>query len=112
MLKSLCNVGLVLLFHNLCYTQTTMQTDSLPDARSSWPGWAETLRRYRMDDLAAWLLEAAGPLTVLGAQALYAGGVLLRPALTDAQCGALARLLEDRDETNAFVRFLREAGLP
>lgn len=89
-----------------------MQTDSLPEARSSWPGWAESLRRYRMDDLAAWLLEAVGPLTVIGAQALYAGGPLLSPVLPDTQCDALARLLEDRDETHAFIRFLREGGSP
>ncbi|NTV37615.1 MAG: hypothetical protein HGA82_00195 [Anaerolineales bacterium] len=87
-----------------------MQTDSLPEARSSWPGWAESLRRHRMDDLAAWFLEAAGPLTVIGAQALYAGSPLLRPALSEPQCDALARLLEDREETYAFIRFLREEG--
>lgn len=87
-----------------------MQTDSLPEAHSSWPGWAEFLRRYKLDDLTAWLLEAAGPLTVVGAQALYAGGPLFRPALTDSQRDSLARLLEDRNETHAFVRFLREKG--
>jgi hypothetical protein len=63
-----------------------------------------------MDDLTAWLLEAAGPLTVIGAQLLYAGGALFRPALSETQCDSLARLLEDREETHAFVRFLREEG--
>jgi hypothetical protein len=58
--------------------------------------------------LAAWALEAAGPLTVLGAQVLYIGGPLLRPALTDVQRDALTTLLEDRDEVQALAAFLRE----
>jgi len=62
--------------------------------------------------MAAWVLEAAGPLTVIGAQLVYLGTPFLRPALTDAQCNALASLLEDRDETRAFTAFLREEGSP
>ena len=85
-----------------------MQMDSVPEARSAWPGWAEFLRRYGLENLVAWVLEAAGPLTVLGAQALYMGGPLLRPALTDMQRDALAGLLEDRAEALAFSAFLRE----
>jgi hypothetical protein len=85
-----------------------MQMDSFPAARSAWPGWAEFLHRHGLENLVAWALEAAGPLTVLGAQALYIGGPLLRPALTDTQRDALAGLLEDRDEALAFSAFLRE----
>lgn len=58
--------------------------------------------------MAAWALEAAGPLTVLGAQLVYIGSPFLRPALTDSQCTALASLLEDRSEAQAFAAFLRE----
>jgi hypothetical protein len=86
----------------------TMQMDPVPHERSAWPGWAESLRRHGLENLVAWLLEAAGPLTVLGAQVLYFGGPLLRPALTDLQREALAGLLEDRDEALAFTAFLRE----
>ena len=85
-----------------------MQMDPVPEMRSSWPGWAEFLHRHGLENLAAWVLEAAGPLTVLGAQALYFGGPLLRPALTDTQRDALAGLLEDRNEALAFSAFLRE----
>jgi hypothetical protein len=87
-----------------------MQTDSLPEVRSSWPVWAEFLRRRGLDELAAWFLEAAGPLALIGAQAIYAGGPFLRPTLTEPQCNALASLLEDRDEAHAFILFLREEG--
>jgi len=85
-----------------------MQTDSLPEGRASWPTWAKFLRRRGLESLAAWALEAAGPLTVLGAQALYLGGPLLRPALSNGQINALAGLLEDHSEAQAFAAFLRE----
>ncbi len=98
----------VLPFHNLCYTRTKMQIDSLSEARASWPAWAEFLRRRGLESLVVWALEAAGPLTVLGAQALYLGGPLLRPALPNRQIDALAGLLEDHSEAIAFAAFLRE----
>jgi hypothetical protein len=85
-----------------------MQMDSIAERRSAWFGWAEFLRRHGLENLAAFTLEAAGPLTVLGAQALYFSGPLLRPALTDVQRDALADLLEDRNEALAFAAFLRE----
>ena len=85
-----------------------MQMDSVSGTHSAWPVWAEFLRRHGLENLVAWALEAAGPLTVLGAQALYIGGPFLRPALTDMQRDALAGLLEDRDEALAFSAFLRE----
>jgi hypothetical protein len=85
-----------------------MQMDPVPEMHSSWPGWADFLHRYGLENLVAWVLESAGPLTVLGAQALYFGGPLLRPALKDLQRDALADLLEDRNELLAFVAFLRE----
>jgi hypothetical protein len=85
-----------------------MQMDPFSEARSAWNGWAEFLRQHGLENLVVWALEAAGPLTVLGAQALYLGGPLLRPALTDLQRDALAGMLEDRRETLAFTAFLRE----
>ncbi len=89
-----------------------MRQDPLSEARSSWPAWAVFLRRHGLEDLTAWALEAAGPLTVIGAQLVYFGSPFLRPALTDAQCGAIAGLLEDRSEAQAFAAFLREEGSP
>ena len=85
-----------------------MQMDPLPNPRSAWPAWANFLHRHGLEGLVTWALEAAGPLTVLGAQALYIGGPLLRPAFTDAQRDALAGMLEDRLEALAFTAFLRE----
>lgn len=98
----------VLLFHNLCYTHIKMQTESFPEERAPWPTWAEFLRTRGLEGLAAWALEAAGPLTVLGAQALYLGSPLMRPALPKDQIEALAGLLEDPHEAQTFAMFLRE----
>ncbi len=85
-----------------------MQTNYLPEARASWYRWAEFLRSRRLEGMAVWLLEAAGPLAVLGAQALYITGPLFRPAVPDGQIDALAGLLEDSREARQFAAFLRE----
>lgn len=76
--------------------------------RATWSGWAAFLRCYGLESMTAWLLEAAGPLTLFGAQMLYLGGPLLRSAMTDQQQQALASLFEHRDEALAFASFLRE----
>ena len=73
--------------------------------RDYWPRWAETLRRYQMDGLAAWLLDAGQPLALLSAQALYFG----RPFL-GAGADALAHTLESQAEAGAFASFLEDGG--
>ena len=73
-------------------------------SHEKWHNWAETLHRYKLDGLASWLLEAGSPLNILGAQALYA----TRPFAGGKQLEAIAQMLEDEDETQAFTKFLRE----
>jgi len=85
-----------------------MQASSPPEGRSSWPTWAEFLRQRGLENLAAWLLESAGPLTLLGAQLFYLTSPLLRPAMSNGQLEALAGLLEDQREALAFAAFLRK----
>ena len=87
-----------------------MPTETNTELRAYWPGWAEFLRRHGLENLAAWALEAAGPLAALGAQALYFGGPLFRPALSNAAVNGLASMLEDEEERHSFVGFLREDG--
>lgn len=72
-------------------------------SRAEWSLWAETLRRFKLDGLATWLLEAGAPLTLIGAQALY----ISQPFVGGGQVKALASLLEEESETRAFVRYLR-----
>ena len=80
----------------LCYT-LFMQS------RADWSHWAESLRRLKLDALASWLLEAGAPLTVLGAQALY----LSQPFIGGKQWNSFAQMLEEDEEVQAFVRYLR-----
>ena len=72
-------------------------------SRSEWSTWAESLRRFKLDVVAAWLLEAGAPLTVLGAQAVY----LSQPFLGGKKLDSLAHMLEEDEETQAFARYLR-----
>jgi hypothetical protein len=85
-----------------------MQTKSVTERRQVWPRWAGFLRRYGLESIAAWLLEAAGPLTLVGAQVLYLGSPLFRSSIPNERQDDLASLLEDRDEVLAFASFLRE----
>ncbi|HLO32004.1 MAG TPA: hypothetical protein VK249_22835 [Anaerolineales bacterium] len=72
-------------------------------SRPDWFHWAETLRRFKVDGLTSWLLEAGAPLTVLGAQALY----ISQPFLGGKEWNAFAHMLEDDGEVQAFARYLR-----
>ncbi len=85
-------IGLTL---KLCYTEP-MQT------QDEWPIWAAFLKRYQLDQLTAWVLEAGGPLVLLGAQALYFG----RSFLGHQHVDLLARVLEDETEVRAFAAYL------
>jgi hypothetical protein len=78
--------------------------------RHIWEEWSQNLQRWGLRQPAAALLEAAGPLTILGAQAVYLIQPLVgRPASEEA-LAALAGLLEEPDQTRAFAQYLREAG--
>ncbi len=72
--------------------------------RDYWPRWAETLRRYQLNDIAASLLEAGSPLALLGAQALY----FSRGFFNSDQISALAATLEEEQEARAFASFLTQ----
>jgi hypothetical protein len=71
--------------------------------RAHWPAWAERLQYWKLDSFAAWMLEAAGPFTLLSAQALY----FFRPFLPIQHIGSLAAMLEEEDEVRAFVEYLQ-----
>jgi len=70
----------------------------------AWTKWAETLSRFKIEGLVAWLLEAGEPLTLVGAQMLYFG----QPLLGHDRVNDLAHFLEDKEEVSAFVAFLRK----
>ena len=85
-----------------------MKMQATSNMRSSWPEWEGFLRRLGLDGFVAWFLEAVGPFTILGAQALHFGEPFLRPAFSGVQIQELANLLEESEEGQAFVSYLRE----
>ncbi len=89
-----------------------MQPRDVPSPRKEWVCWVEALDKWGLRDFAAWVLEAAGPLSLVGAQFIYMGQPFLRPLLSADGLGALAQVLEDQNERQAFVGFLREAVQP
>jgi len=76
--------------------------------RNYWPQWTESLRNMGLDGFAAWLLEASGPLNILGAQLLYIGQPFATRQTSDG-IRALANLLEQEDESRAFAAFLHHS---
>jgi hypothetical protein len=80
---------------------------STTERRAAWDAWAGTLQRLGVKEATAWLLEFAGPLTILGAQLLYLGTPLFQPLFSGGNLGSLASLLEDPAEVRAFSAFLR-----
>jgi len=76
--------------------------------RTYWLKWIESLRRMGLDGFAAWLLEAGGPVNIVGAQLLYMGQPFVAPHASDG-IRALANLLEEQDETRAFIALLHHS---
>ena len=72
-------------------------------SRTDWSKWIETLHRFKLEGFVSLLLSAGAPLTLLGAQALY----ITQPFVGGKSIEAVAHLLEDEDETQAFARYLR-----
>ena len=70
--------------------------------RAYWPAWAERLQSWKLDTFAVWLLEAAGPLALLSAQALH----FFYPLFPNLQMKELALMLEEDEETRAFIHYL------
>ncbi len=82
----------------------------MSEDRHIWRIWAQTLHRWGLQDLVAVVLEAAGPLTTLGAQVVYLGQPIFASAVHQGSLKALANMLEESAETRAFVDYLRESN--
>jgi hypothetical protein len=69
--------------------------------------WVKTLYFWRLQNLAATLLEALGPLNILGAQLVYLSQPVISPFINNDHSGDFARMLEDPAETASFIKALR-----
>jgi hypothetical protein len=76
--------------------------------RSFWPVWARFLHQWGLTEIAAVLLEAAGPLNLLFAQVVYAGRPFWGLGAREDGMTALANLFESQEESQSFAAFLRE----
>jgi hypothetical protein len=74
--------------------------------RAYWPKWTESLQRLGLEGFAALLLEAGGPVNIVAAQLLYITQPFATPQAS-AGMGALANLLEQEDEAQAFAAILK-----
>jgi len=72
-----------------------------------WQTWVDTLNRWGLKNIAATFLDVLGPLTLLGAQVVYVGQPFLNSFLPEDHLEALADLLENPRETQAFISALR-----
>ncbi len=81
----------------------------MDENRAYWQDWAIFLHRNRLQDMAILFLEAAAPLRILAAQALFAGIPLIETFSPSRKPWlAVAGLLEDSQESQSFIAFLRE----
>ncbi|NCP87903.1 MAG: hypothetical protein CO094_07355 [Anaerolineae bacterium CG_4_9_14_3_um_filter_57_17] len=87
------------MFYNLCYTFNVVYS-----SRPYWFAWTQALQEKGFKQSVAWLLDVAGPLNLLGAQALYIASPLFDQR---ASLCALASLLENEQDTQAFLELLR-----
>lgn len=86
----------------LCYT------DTMVDSRAYWSHWAHKLQGLGVSGLTAALLDGTGSLRLLAAQMVHAGTPFIGTSPASEQWQALAAMLEDKDEAQQFVSFLRE----
>lgn len=84
-----------------CYT-VNMKKD-----HHIWQIWADGLHRWGIKGFVTTFLEAAGPMNLLGAQAIYIGQPILNTFVSDQHLKSLANLLENSVETRRFIEFLK-----
>jgi hypothetical protein len=73
-----------------------------------WQIWADRLKDWGMSEFAASVLEATGPINLVGAQLVYISQPVLDGIFPARHLNALASLLEEPEQTEAFVKSLRE----
>ena len=70
--------------------------------------WAVRLQQWRLNQLTAALLEAGGPLKLIGAQLVFISQPLFSGLFSNTRLDLLAGILEEPAQTDTFIRFLRE----
>jgi len=80
----------------------------MSEEQQIWRLWAQKLHSWGLQHLVAALLEAAGPLSFLGAQLLYLGQPVLNLLVPETHLMVMANLFEDNSRIKQFAAYLRE----
>jgi hypothetical protein len=73
-----------------------------------WTTWARTLQHWKLDGLAAVVIDSFSPMGVLLVQLIYIGQPFIKGVLPPEQVDEMTRLLENPEECKLFARYLRE----
>lgn len=75
-----------------------------------WPEWAQNLQRSPWKGLIRTFLEGAGPIRLFTGQLMLAGSLFINPSATERWM-AVAEMLEDDEQSQAFADLLKEEKL-
>lgn len=67
-----------------------------------WHQWAQYLQRNHLMGMFRFLLDATGPVRIIAAQSL----LLAQPFFHHSSLGDLATLLEDQEQSTAFLEYI------
>ena len=70
--------------------------------------WAQFLQHNHLQNPVSLLLEAAGPMTTFLAQVIHFSTPLFSRTTEDSGWRTLARMLENEEDTQLFIHYLRE----
>ncbi len=85
----------------LCYTDNMSE-------KNNWADWARILQRWGMKEPAAAFIEASGPFNIFLAQAIHFGHPFLKWAFPSGQWEEMANTLENQEDRQVFVTYLRD----
>jgi len=71
-----------------------------------WQTWANMLHRWGLQEITAVILDVLEPLNFLGAQVIYLGQPIFKHLEANDHLEALANVLEDPKQTQAFISML------
>ena len=81
----------------------------MSENQPTWMNWSRVLHKWGISEGVASVLEGAGSLSLLAAQVVYLSQPLLSGLVSAQSLQAIARVLENSAEKQAFVSYLREA---
>lgn len=76
--------------------------------KEKWAFWVEKLHAWRLNQVAAGIIEGLGPFHLLSAQFLYVSQPIWETFLSPHQGTVLADMLEDPAATQRFIDALRD----